>query len=54
MVEVAQVLAREPHVMLLDEHTCSLDLQRQLDLLDTAWSVARGAEGVDKGRQGDL
>lgn len=33
MVSIAQVLARSPQVLLLDEPTSSLDLQRQLEVL---------------------
>ena len=39
MVSIAQVLARDPQVMLLDEPTSNLDLQRQLEVLDLLRSV---------------
>ena len=44
MVSIAQVIARDPQVLLLDEPTSNLDLQRQLEVLDLLRSVtaARG------------
>ncbi|WP_438802181.1 ABC transporter ATP-binding protein [Corynebacterium striatum] len=44
LVAVAQMLAREPELMLLDEPTSALDLRHQVHLLDTLRKeVSRGA-----------
>lgn len=44
LVAVAQMLAREPDLMLLDEPTSALDLRHQVHLLDTLRKeVSRGA-----------
>ena len=41
LVSIAQALVREPDVLLLDEPTSSLDLQRQLEVLDLVRRVTR-------------
>ena len=41
MVSIAQVLARSPQVLLLDEPTSSLDLQRQLEVLSILREVTK-------------
>ena len=42
MVSIAQALVREPDVLLMDEPTSSLDLQRQLEVLDLIREVTAG------------
>lgn len=42
MVGLAQVIVREPPVMLLDEPTSALDLRWQLGLFDVVKSITRG------------
>ena len=44
MVSIAQVLARSPQVLLLDEPTSSLDLQRQLETLSLLREVTAERE----------
>ena len=39
MVSIAQVLARDPQLVLFDEPTSNLNLQRQLEVLDLLRSV---------------
>lgn len=41
MVSIAQVLAREPEILLLDEPTSALDLQRQVEVLALVGHLAR-------------
>ena len=41
LVSIAQMLVREPEIVLMDEPTNSLDLQKQLELCETVRSISR-------------
>ena len=41
LVSIAQTLVREPEIVLMDEPTNSLDLQKQLELCETVRSISR-------------
>ena len=46
LVAVAQMLVREPSVMLLDEPTSALDLRHQVELLQLICDEVRGTDRV--------
>ncbi|MFC2343486.1 MAG: ABC transporter ATP-binding protein [Negativicutes bacterium] len=41
LVSIAQTLVREPHLVLMDEPTNSLDLQKQLELCETVRTISQ-------------
>ncbi len=46
MIGLAQVIVREPQVLLLDEPTSALDLRRQIEVLSAAKGIVKQRRGI--------